>query len=102
MWLAMSVAVVSGTNGKTTTAFLLRAILDAAGRRPGLVGTVEWEVGGQRHPAPFTTPEASRCPVEADGSWVIHVGSSVRRIADVTGAGGGPGLMTTNGPAPLW
>ena len=54
----LEVAGVTGTNGKTTTAFLLRAILAAAGRRPGLVGTVEWEVAGERRPAPFTTPEA--------------------------------------------
>ena len=54
----LEVAGVTGTNGKTTTAFLLRSILAAAGRRPGLVGTVEWEVAGERRPAPFTTPEA--------------------------------------------
>ena len=55
---SLDVAGVTGTNGKTTTAFLLRAMLDAAGRSPGLVGTVEWIVGGERRPAPFTTPEA--------------------------------------------
>jgi UDP-N-acetylmuramoyl-L-alanyl-D-glutamate--2,6-diaminopimelate ligase len=54
----LELAGVTGTNGKTTTAFLLRAILDAAGRSPGLVGTIEWRVGGERRPAPFTTPEA--------------------------------------------
>jgi UDP-N-acetylmuramoyl-L-alanyl-D-glutamate--2,6-diaminopimelate ligase len=54
----LELAGVTGTNGKTTTAFLLRAILQAAGREPGLVGTVEWQVGGNRRPAPFTTPEA--------------------------------------------
>ncbi len=54
----LELAGVTGTNGKTTTAFLLRGILEAAGRKPGLVGTVEWEVGGERRPAPFTTPEA--------------------------------------------
>ncbi len=54
----LELAGVTGTNGKTTTTFLLRAILDAAGKRPGLVGTVEWEIGGERRPAPFTTPEA--------------------------------------------
>jgi UDP-N-acetylmuramoyl-L-alanyl-D-glutamate--2,6-diaminopimelate ligase len=54
----LDVAGVTGTNGKTTTAFLLRAMLEAAGRSPGLVGTVEWIVGGERRPAPFTTPEA--------------------------------------------
>ena len=54
----LELAGVTGTNGKTTTAFLLRAILESAGRRPGLVGTVEWQVGGEHRPAPFTTPEA--------------------------------------------
>jgi UDP-N-acetylmuramoyl-L-alanyl-D-glutamate--2,6-diaminopimelate ligase len=54
----LELAGVTGTNGKTTTAFLLRAILEAASRRPGLVGTVEWRVGGEPRPAPFTTPEA--------------------------------------------
>jgi UDP-N-acetylmuramoyl-L-alanyl-D-glutamate--2,6-diaminopimelate ligase len=54
----LELAGVTGTNGKTTTTFLLRAILDAAGRKPGLVGTVEWHVGGSPRPAPFTTPEA--------------------------------------------
>jgi UDP-N-acetylmuramoyl-L-alanyl-D-glutamate--2,6-diaminopimelate ligase len=54
----LELAGVTGTNGKTTTAFLLRSILEAAGRRPGLVGTVEWIVGGEHRPAPHTTPEA--------------------------------------------
>jgi UDP-N-acetylmuramoyl-L-alanyl-D-glutamate--2,6-diaminopimelate ligase len=54
----LELAGVTGTNGKTTTAILLRGILEAAGRKPGLVGTVEWRVGGERRPAPFTTPEA--------------------------------------------
>ncbi len=54
----LDLAGVTGTNGKTTTAYLLRSILEAAGRRPGLVGTIEWQIGGERRPAPFTTPEA--------------------------------------------
>ena len=54
----LELAGVTGTNGKTTTTFILRSILEAAGRRPGLVGTVEWQVGGERREAPFTTPEA--------------------------------------------
>jgi len=54
----LELAGVTGTNGKTTTAFLLRSVLDAAGHRPGLVGTIEWRVGGETRPAPFTTPEA--------------------------------------------
>jgi UDP-N-acetylmuramoyl-L-alanyl-D-glutamate--2,6-diaminopimelate ligase len=54
----LEVAGATGTNGKTTTVFLLHAMLEAAGRRPGLVGTVEWIVGGEQRVAPFTTPEA--------------------------------------------
>jgi UDP-N-acetylmuramoyl-L-alanyl-D-glutamate--2,6-diaminopimelate ligase len=54
----LEIAAVTGTNGKTTTAFLLFSILAAAGRRPGLIGTVEWRVGGERRPAIHTTPEA--------------------------------------------
>ncbi len=54
----LEVAGVTGTNGKTTTTILLRSVLEAAGRSCGLVGTVEWVVGGARRPAPHTTPEA--------------------------------------------
>jgi UDP-N-acetylmuramoyl-L-alanyl-D-glutamate--2,6-diaminopimelate ligase len=49
---------VTGTNGKTTTAFLLYSVLAAAGRRPGLLGTVEMRVGGERRAVTRTTPEA--------------------------------------------
>ena len=54
----LQVAGVTGTSGKTTTAFLLYAILAAAGRRPGLIGTVEARVGGERRGVVRTTPEA--------------------------------------------
>jgi UDP-N-acetylmuramoyl-L-alanyl-D-glutamate--2,6-diaminopimelate ligase len=54
----LTVAGVTGTNGKTTTAFLLYAILAAAGKRPGLLGTIECRVGGERRPAVRTTAEA--------------------------------------------
>jgi UDP-N-acetylmuramoyl-L-alanyl-D-glutamate--2,6-diaminopimelate ligase len=54
----LEVAGVTGTSGKTTTAFLLYAILAAAGRRPGLLGTVEARVGGERRGVVRTTPEA--------------------------------------------
>jgi UDP-N-acetylmuramoyl-L-alanyl-D-glutamate--2,6-diaminopimelate ligase len=49
---------VTGTNGKTTTVHLLRAILEEAGRRCGLIGTTGYVVGGTRHAAARTTPEA--------------------------------------------
>src|ERR671932_858809 len=54
----LQVAGVTGTSGKTTTTFLLFAILAAAGRRPGLLGTVEARVGGERRGVVRTTPEA--------------------------------------------
>jgi len=54
----LQVAGVTGTSGKTTTSFLLYAILAAAGRRPGLLGTVEARVGGERRGVARTTPEA--------------------------------------------
>jgi UDP-N-acetylmuramoyl-L-alanyl-D-glutamate--2,6-diaminopimelate ligase len=54
----LEVAGVTGTNGKTTTAFLLHSVLAAAGRRPGLLGTVEARIGGQTRRVVRTTPEA--------------------------------------------
>jgi UDP-N-acetylmuramoyl-L-alanyl-D-glutamate--2,6-diaminopimelate ligase len=54
----LEVVGATGTNGKTTTTFLLHSVLEAAGRRPALVGTVRWVVGGEERAAPFTTPEA--------------------------------------------
>jgi UDP-N-acetylmuramoyl-L-alanyl-D-glutamate--2,6-diaminopimelate ligase len=51
-------AGVTGTNGKTTTTFLIHSIFDAAGMRPGLIGTIESRVGGAARPAVRTTPEA--------------------------------------------
>jgi UDP-N-acetylmuramoyl-L-alanyl-D-glutamate--2,6-diaminopimelate ligase len=54
----LEVAGVTGTNGKTTTAYLLHSILEAAGRRPGLIGTVEALVGGSARKLERTTPEA--------------------------------------------
>lgn len=54
--LAMS--GITGTNGKSTTAFLLESILQAAGRKTLLIGTIEYHVAGKILPAPHTTPEA--------------------------------------------
>ncbi|MCI0637039.1 MAG: UDP-N-acetylmuramoyl-L-alanyl-D-glutamate--2,6-diaminopimelate ligase, partial [Actinobacteria bacterium] len=54
----LAVSGVTGTNGKTTTAFLLFSVLAAAGQRPGLLGTIESRVGGERRAVVRTTPEA--------------------------------------------
>ena len=55
---ALDVVAVTGTNGKTTTAFLLRSILDAAGRRPALLTNIRRIVGGEDRPTGLNTPEA--------------------------------------------
>ncbi|MEA2170725.1 MAG: UDP-N-acetylmuramoyl-L-alanyl-D-glutamate--2,6-diaminopimelate ligase [Solirubrobacteraceae bacterium] len=54
----LRVAGITGTNGKTTTAFLLRHLLEAGGVQTGLLGTVTSIVGGVEHPVKHTTPEA--------------------------------------------
>jgi UDP-N-acetylmuramoyl-L-alanyl-D-glutamate--2,6-diaminopimelate ligase len=52
-------AGVTGTNGKSTVATLLTAILDAAGRPAGFIGTLGYRFGGRTFPGGHTTPEAS-------------------------------------------
>jgi UDP-N-acetylmuramoyl-L-alanyl-D-glutamate--2,6-diaminopimelate ligase len=54
----LEIVGVTGTNGKTTTAFLVRELLEAAGRRTGLLGTVKSIIGGVEHEVERTTPEA--------------------------------------------
>ena len=55
---AMTLCGITGTNGKTTTAYLLESILRAAGHRTGLIGTVQTLIAGQAVPGVRTTPEA--------------------------------------------
>ena len=54
----LPVVGITGTTGKTTTAFLVRALLEGTGRRCGLIGTVKTVVGGQERAVQRTTPEA--------------------------------------------
>jgi UDP-N-acetylmuramoyl-L-alanyl-D-glutamate--2,6-diaminopimelate ligase len=49
---------ITGTNGKTTTSYILEAILREAGQITGLIGTIEYRLGGESRPAPNTTPES--------------------------------------------
>jgi UDP-N-acetylmuramoyl-L-alanyl-D-glutamate--2,6-diaminopimelate ligase len=49
---------VTGTNGKTTTAYLLEQLLRAADRTTALIGTIEYRIAGEVRPAPHTTPES--------------------------------------------
>ena len=52
----MTMIGITGTNGKTTTTYLLEAVLRAAGAEPGVIGTVSYRYGGKDLPAPYTTP----------------------------------------------
>src|SRR5437762_5324612 len=54
----LKMAAVTGTNGKTTTTFLIKHICEKAGMRCGLLGTVRYEIGERVIPAVRTTPEA--------------------------------------------
>ena len=49
---------ITGTNGKTTTAFLIEALLNAAARKTVLIGTIEYHVAGEVRPSLHTTPES--------------------------------------------
>jgi UDP-N-acetylmuramoyl-L-alanyl-D-glutamate--2,6-diaminopimelate ligase len=54
----LAITGVTGTNGKSTSAFLLESILSAASRKSLLIGTIEYHVAGKVLPAPHTTPES--------------------------------------------
>ena len=53
---SLPIVGVTGTSGKTTTAYLLHSILEAAGRRPGLYGTIEAQIGSERTSSPLWSP----------------------------------------------
>jgi len=54
----MKLVGVTGTNGKTTTTYLIRSILEVAGEKTGLIGTIHYLIGKETFPAPNTTPES--------------------------------------------
>ncbi|HEV7942574.1 MAG TPA: UDP-N-acetylmuramoyl-L-alanyl-D-glutamate--2,6-diaminopimelate ligase [Solirubrobacteraceae bacterium] len=68
----LQVVGITGTNGKTTTAFMVRALMQAGGRRCGLLGTVKAVVGGVERPAERTTPEA--LDLQADFRAMLDAG----------------------------
>jgi UDP-N-acetylmuramoyl-L-alanyl-D-glutamate--2,6-diaminopimelate ligase len=87
---AMRVVGITGTNGKTTTSYLMAAIFEAAGLRCGLMGTVTYRIGARSMDATRTTPEAPelqsfmrRMVNEGCGACVMEVSShalSLRRV----------------------
>ncbi|MBW2028465.1 MAG: UDP-N-acetylmuramoyl-L-alanyl-D-glutamate--2,6-diaminopimelate ligase [Deltaproteobacteria bacterium] len=54
----VSLIGITGTNGKTTTSYILESILSAAGARPGVIGTINYRYSGAVHRAEVTTPES--------------------------------------------
>jgi UDP-N-acetylmuramoyl-L-alanyl-D-glutamate--2,6-diaminopimelate ligase len=54
----LAVTGITGTNGKTTTAFMVEALLNAAARKTVLVGTIEYHLAGEVRPSVHTTPES--------------------------------------------
>ena len=94
----MQVVGITGTNGKTTTAYLVASIFEAAGIRCGMIGTVGYRIGNEIREATRTTPEASdlqkllRSMVERGcGACAMEVSShalSLHRVDGMTFAAG--------------
>jgi len=84
---------VTGTNGKTTTTFLIEKILRDAGNKTGLIGTIENRIGGKRLETHYTTPDAlelhqlfAQMVEEGADAVVMEVSShalALKRVADV-------------------
>jgi len=88
----LQVVGITGTNGKTTTAFLLREVLEAAGIQTGLLGTVKRVVGGAEEPVERTTPEAidlqadfARMLSEGDRACAMEVSSHALELGRAAG-----------------
>jgi len=94
----MQVVGVTGTNGKTTTSYLLASILEAAGLRCGVLGTVAYRIGDEIREATRTTPEAPDVQAllremvdRGCGACTMEVSShalSLHRVDDITFAAG--------------
>lgn len=88
----MRVVGITGTNGKTTTAYLMASILEAAGLRCGLLGTVAYRTGTVTHEATRTTPEApdvqallAEMVEQGCGACVMEVSSHALALSRVDG-----------------
>src|SRR5262249_22095635 len=73
----LAITGITGTNGKSTTAFLLASILKAANRKTALIGTIEYHVAGKTLPAPHKTPE----PLEMQKIFADAVNNEVTEVA---------------------
>ena len=72
----MTVIGITGTNGKTTTSYLIEQMLEQAGLATGVIGTVNYRFGGKAFPNPVTTPESldlQRIMADMHACGVTHV-----------------------------
>jgi UDP-N-acetylmuramoyl-L-alanyl-D-glutamate--2,6-diaminopimelate ligase len=97
----MQVVGITGTNGKTTTAYLVSAIFEAAGIRCGLLGTVAYRIGTEVREATRTTPEAPEVQSllaemvrEGCGACVMEVSSHALALSRVDGIRFAAGVFT--------
>ena len=77
---ALTVVGITGTNGKTTTAWLVESILQQAGFSTGVIGTINWRYGGKFFDNPVTTPESidlQRMLADMRAGGVTHVAMEV-------------------------
>ena len=105
---AMTVVGVTGTNGKTTVTYLVEAILRAAGRRPAVIGTVNYRFGDAVLPSIHTTPESidlqrTAAAFRAAGAdaLVMEVSSHALAQARVAGIRFDSGIFTNLTPEHL-
>ncbi|WP_433263744.1 UDP-N-acetylmuramoyl-L-alanyl-D-glutamate--2,6-diaminopimelate ligase [Actinosynnema sp. CS-041913] len=97
----LAVFGITGTSGKTTTSYLIEAVLKAAGRETGLIGTVETRIAGERLDSALTTPEAPDlhallAVMEERGvtDVTMEVSSHALRLGRVGGVGFAVGAFT--------
>lgn len=88
----LKIVGITGTNGKTTTTYLIRSILNQAGERAGLIGTIRYLIGEEGYVAPNTTPESldlqrllSQMVEEKVSTVVMEVSSHGLALERVTG-----------------
>ncbi len=98
---AMTVVGITGTNGKTTTSYLVSAIFEAAGTRCGLIGTVTYRIGDREFEATRTTPEAPevqelmrQMATAGCGACVMEVSSHALALRRVDGMHFAAGVFT--------
>jgi UDP-N-acetylmuramoyl-L-alanyl-D-glutamate--2,6-diaminopimelate ligase len=97
----MRVVGITGTNGKTTTSYLVSAIFEAAGVKCGLMGTVTYRIGSREVAATRTTPEAPEVQglmrqmvTEGCGACVMEVSSHALALRRVEGMHFAAGVFT--------